>query len=364
MRWFGGYGEGSGAVAGASTADPSVDPEPAASPPASARHLPDWPDRQAFWTLIVGAPLVLSVLRLWVEAGGELQTTLLLVANVDPINLIAAFVVTASWLAATVLVAVFAVGGVLLANEAATGGRDTLPRWLFARWRAAAPPWLTIGCFLLGALTWEILFLPLLLLAACAAFQISPWRQPRRWLRLLAALLALVVYSVVLWPTISLAYNRDEVVVVGLLLAPVLLALAIAGPIATFLVRPFAITAHGAVAALTLLAVWPFMTTPVLPLNVVVAGPAGSPPTYLRGHVVLVDDVHTVVLRDRGGVEYVPNGQIRSQVLCPSDEETPRFRLWVYGVHVEDSVLRGIGRSVRPIARERPECRVEVDPVS
>ena len=38
-----------------------------ADPPATAR----WEHREAFWTLVVGAPAGLSVLRLWVESGGR-----------------------------------------------------------------------------------------------------------------------------------------------------------------------------------------------------------------------------------------------------------------------------------------------------
>jgi hypothetical protein len=312
------------------------------------------PDRQAFWSLVVAAPVVLSVLRLWIEAGGELQTTLLLVANVDPINLVAAFLVTASWLASSALVAVFAIGGVLCASP-----HRGVERTFFARWRADAPPWFTVGSFLVAALTWQILYLPSLMLAACAAFQITPWKRPVGW-RLGLAVAGLCGYGVTAWPTIDAAYHQGESLAVLLLVAPPLLALFIAGPVADFLVRPFALVAHAGVAALMLWAAVPFVTTPVLPLTVLVAGESGAPDSYVRGHVIFVDDVHTVVLRERGGVEYVPNTEIRAQVLCPSDEETPRFRLWVRAVHVEDSVLKGIGRTVRPTVREPPECRVEL----
>lgn len=313
-------------------------------------------DRQAFWTLIVAAPAVLSVLRLWVESGGELQTTLLLVENVDPINLIAAFIATASWLAAAGLVVIFAIGGVLLASD----GPES--NYFFARWTRAAPRWLIVASFLLAALTWQILYLPLLLPAWCAAFQLA-WLRPGRRLRgALAAGVMLTGYAFAFWPTVQSAWHGGEVLALLLLIAPPMLALAVAGPILPRLVRPIAVVAHAGCALFLLAAVVPFITTPVLPLTVIVVTTAGSTtPEYLRGHIIAVNDVNTTILLERGGVQYIPNIRIESEVLCPSEEELPRYRLFVRGFRIEDSLLRGLGREVRPVSPLSPACRAAPD---
>jgi len=56
-------------------------------------------------------------------------------------------------------------------------------------------------------------------------------------------------------------------------------------------------------------------------------------------------------------VRYVPANRVESQVLCPSEGELPRYRLWVHGFHIEDSLLEGLGRQVRPVSRLDAACR-------
>lgn len=309
-------------------------------------------DSQAFWTLAVGTPVVLSVMRLWVEAGGELQTTLLLVANVNQINLIAALLTTTGWFAATVIVAVLSAGGILLASS-----RDEPSPFLIARWAANAPMWLKFGGFLLAGLSWKILYLPLLFLAFCAAFQ---FRMLRRGVgRVVAALAAYVGYGVLLWPTMRAAWVSDEWLVLALLAFPPLLALAITGPVLSRAVRPVAWITQVACLVLLALAAMSFVKAPVLPLTVVTTEANGEPtPRNIRGNVIVVDDVHTIVLQEGGGVQYIPNGQISSQSLCPNEEELPRYRLWMHGFHIEDSLLRALGRTTRPATQVSPECRL------
>jgi hypothetical protein len=98
------------------------------------------PDRQALWSLAVGVPALVSVLRLWIEAGGDLQTTLLLVSNVGPINLLATFVVTAAWLVSAVVVVVLALGR--LGREVPLPGHNRIPWYLWTvRWANRTPSW-------------------------------------------------------------------------------------------------------------------------------------------------------------------------------------------------------------------------------
>ncbi|MEQ4304999.1 hypothetical protein ABNF97_27075 [Plantactinospora sp. B6F1] len=331
---------------------------------------------QSFWTLVVGVPAIFSVLRLSVEAGGELQTTLLLVANVNPVNLAAALVTTAARLVSAGLVAVFAIGAVLLVsaehNRTHRIGRHPP---IFARWRAITPPWVVVAAFAVALATWPILYLPLLLPAFAAAFQLSPARlDERRIPRLLLLAALLVGYAVLMLPTLGDAWQQREAFAVLVIAAPPLLAMLVTGPVPVLVARPLAMAAQLAVLAMLCWAALPVITTPVLPLTVTTiraAEDGTGPPApdvpapgsedggveRIRGHVITVDDVSMVILQERGGVRYVPTDRVEAQVLCPTEEELPRYRLRVHGFHVEDSLLEGMGRRVRPVNRIAAECR-------
>ncbi|MCM0676021.1 hypothetical protein NCC78_15170 [Micromonospora phytophila] len=312
---------------------------------------------QSFWTAVVGVPAVFSVLRLGVEAGGELQTTLLLVANVGPVNLLAGFLTTAARLLSTVLVAVFAFGAVLGVSV------DRMPspglrRPLFARWMEITPAWFVAASFLLALVTWPLLYLPLLVPAFVAAFQLTPERlheRPGPRVLIVAALLG--VYAWLLLPTLRDAWRQGESLALVLLVVPPLLALAIAGPLPGAVVRPLAPITQIAVLAMLVWAALPVISTPVLPLTVTTVAADSGATQDVRGHVVTTDDVNMVILQERGGVRYVPVEQVRGQVLCPSEEELPRHRLRIRDFHVEDSLLEGLGRRVRPVHRIDAACR-------
>ncbi|HEY0696709.1 MAG TPA: hypothetical protein VGD43_02755, partial [Micromonospora sp.] len=312
-------------------------------------------DRESFWTVAVGLPALVSVLRLWAEAGGDLETTLLLVANVGPVNLFAGLVVTATWLVSAALVAVFAVGTLTRPGMPAGGGRLSWPT-LFAQLDWAAPRWLRIIAFVLAGLTWQLLYLPLLLLAACATFGWHPGGSRRRLVGWGAAGLA---YLAVFGPVaVSALVNGYLVPAALVLLPPVLLVLGASRPLPAGLARPFAVVAQSATVALVLLAVAPVLSTPVLPLSVVtVTGPDGTPPQPIRGHVIEVNDATTAILRSRGGVDFIPNRRVADRILCPDQGQATRYRLWVFGLHVEDSLLQGIGRLRRPVTPLDPRCR-------
>ncbi|MEU4566330.1 hypothetical protein [Micromonospora sp. NPDC023956] len=318
---------------------------------------------QSFWTFVVGVPAVFSVLRLAVEAGGELQTTLLLVANVGPVNLIAGFLTTAAQLVSTVLVAVFALGAVFAvsadrAGPDATGRVPAVRPPIFARWADITPAWLVLTSFLFALVTWELLYLPLLLPAMAAAFQITPERLHERLLPRLLLLLGLLTgYGWLVWPTVLDAGAQRDVVALLLLGGPPLLACAVAGPLPRSVLRPLAPITQTAVLVVLAWAALPVITTPVLPLTVVTvsAGTGGS--EDVRGHVVAVDDVHMTILEARGGVRFVPVDRVEAQVLCPNEDELPRHRLRIHDFHVEDSLLEGLGRRVRPVHRIDAACR-------
>ncbi|MEU8182904.1 hypothetical protein AB0B85_05720 [Micromonospora sp. NPDC049044] len=313
---------------------------------------------QSFWTALVGVPAIFSVLRLGVEAGGELQTTLLLVANVGPVNLLAGFLTTAARLLSTGMVAVFALGAVLAV------GADRLPpgarrRPLFARWADLTPAWVVLAGFLLALITWPLLYLPLLLPAFAAAFQLRPGRLHQRVVPRLVIIVALLAgYGWLLLPTLRDAGKQGELLVLALLVVPPLLALFIAGPLPGVVIRPLASVTEVAMLAMLLWAAVPVISTPVLPLTVTTVGAENGPTEDVRGHVITTDDVNMVILQERGGVRYVPVDRVRAQVLCPSEEELPRYQLRIRDFHVEDSLLEGMGRRVRPVHRIDAACRI------
>ncbi|MEU8299179.1 hypothetical protein AB0C04_18090 [Micromonospora sp. NPDC048909] len=342
----------------------TVPPEPAAWYD-RARPLADGRDpaerraraSQSFWTALVGVPAIFSVLRLGVEAGGELQTTLLLVANVGPVNLLAGFLTTAARLLSTGLVAVFALGAVLGASV------DRLPpgtrrRPLFTRWAEITPIWLVLASFLLALVTWPLLYLPLLIPAFVAALQLTPAHLHERvGARVLLVVALLGGYAWLLLPTLLDAGRQGELLPLALLAVPPLLALGISGPLPGAVIRPLASVTEVAVLAMLVWAALPVISTPVLPLTVTTVGAETGPTEDVRGHVVTTDDVNMVILQEQGGVRYVPVGLVRGQVLCPSEEELPRHQLRIHDFHVEDSLLEGLGRRVRPVHRIDAACR-------
>jgi hypothetical protein len=316
-------------------------------------------DSQAFWTVAIGVPVLLSVLRLWVEAGGELQTTLLLVEHIDPVNLVAALVATGTWLVSAIFVGGLAIGGVL--NGSGPAGE----RYWIARWANTTPVWIKAGAFGLAALTWQVLYLPLLLLAACAAFQL----RPRGWLSYLGAVAFGTLYSFVVAPTLVDAWRHGPPVsgmTILLLCGPPLLCLFVAGPLRPWIVRPWAVVTQALAVLLFAWVAVPLLTTPILPHTVtVIKTPPefpNGPPDYLGGFVVTSDNTHTAILAEQGGITYVPNDRITAQFLCPTSEEIPRYPLSLHAlgieIEVEHSILRGLGRADRHATPLHPACRV------
>lgn len=316
---------------------------------------------QQFWSVVVGAPAIVSVLRLVVEAGGELQTTLLLAANVNPVNLVAAFITTASRLVSGAMVALFAISAVLAVSVDNDPARWRQRAPLLVRWKRVVPVWFVIVTLLVAAVTWKILYLPLLLPAIAATFQLSARRlHTRRSVQLAVLAVVLVAYYGLLGPTLVDAFSAREWIAALVLAAPPLLAIAVTGPVLPITVRPLVWVGQ---LAITIMLVWTsysVATAPVLPTTVTTVAAADDETEQIRGSVIAVDDVSLVILQEQGGVRYVPTDEVLDRVLCPEESELPRYRLWVYGFHVEDSLLQALGRQVRPITPVGAVCRATI----
>lgn len=315
-----------------------------------------WSDsRQLFWSLAVGVPTVMLIMRLWVEAGGNLQLTLLLAANVSPVSLITVLITTALWLYSAVIVAAISVCSILMRSSPEYAARHPAVQAI-----ATGPMWFKLSAFVLAAATWHILFSSVLLMCVIATFwqgaltgrteSSSPATE--RLARVLQTLVTATIAGgclFVLWPTLQVAYhNRLWWPLILLAAPPLALLLGAAGPVSARLVPAFWFSARAVMGVMLALSVVPVLTTPILPLVVVITKDEDGELVPKRGNVVSVDDTSTALLRERGGLEFLPNEQVQGRILCHDDRDVPRYRLWVHGIHVEDSALQALGRLNRP----------------
>ncbi|GAA0262080.1 hypothetical protein [Cryptosporangium japonicum] len=328
------------------------------SGPAAPAETPARYGTQSFWSLAVAFPAALSLLRLWIEAGGQFQTTLLLVQNVNPVNLFATTFLVSMRLVTGVLVLAFALGGVL---SHAPGFEQ---RWL-ARWTSRTPPWLLAAVFGLALATWQILYLPLLIPAFVLVAQATgEWRTARPGNRLVVLGALLAGYAAVIWPTLVDAYTQRVPLVFAMFAVPPLLALGVGGRVPRWFALAVAVAGPVAVVAFSIAAAATSMTMPVLPLTVTtVTGPEGESAS-IRGYVVASDDELTAILQESGGVRYVRNSAVVNRVLCPASPDVPLYRLRVHDLHVEDSLLEAWGRRVRPAPLVDATCRIRSSPRS
>jgi hypothetical protein len=290
-----------------------------------------------------------------VEAGGSVETTLVLAANVSPVSLVAVAVTTGSWLFSGTVVAVLAIHAVFRRSHPKHTARHS-----FVDWVTAGPAWFKVSAFVLAAVTWKLMFLPILLLCVVAVYLPDPareWGRGRRWLRRTIPIIAAAAGFALLWPTLQAAYAAGLWLPYVVLVTPLIgLVLGATGPILPRVVPPTRHATRILLAVLLLLALRPVLTTPVLPFMVVVTSEAGGELVPRRGHVIAVDDTSTTVLLETGGVEYIPSDQVADRILCADERDIPTYRLWIHGVHIEDSALEALGRRQRPTPPFDPWC--------
>jgi hypothetical protein len=311
-------------------------------------------DRQAFWSLVLGLPVLILVVRLSILARGDLQTTLLLVSNVGPVNLLAAVMVTAAWFVPTAAVAVFAIVGLTRAGLLAEAEAPWWRRLLAAASRA--PRWIVVAAFAAAAVTWQLVFVPMLFMAYCVSFGLRPARNAKASLRWIVASVA---YLVVFAPAgYEAALDGSWLLVLLLTGPPVLIGAGVGRPLPQDAAAPLIPLLAGVAGVLLLAGMLPAASAPVLPLSVITVDPgAGQAPVLLRGNVVETNDATTAVLLDDGGVRFVRSDSVVSRVLCPDSDQVPRWRVSVYGIQIEDSVIRGIGYANRPVHAISARCR-------
>ncbi|MET7875535.1 hypothetical protein ABZS52_01235 [Micromonospora profundi] len=334
---------------------------------AGARQAQQW-----LLTLLPAFPVLLLVLRLWQLSRQDMSTMLLLVQYVSPLGLLSALLIALVW-AFPVVVLTFGVLGRLLRLSAPD--RFDPERSLLASLTARTPGWVLTAAVALGALTWQLRFLPALLmlglwLLALRTRYLHP-QEPTRILLVSVALplaAAVLAYSL-LGPAIWTAVREGEWATAALLAVPPATTVLVTGPIPGWIAP--ALT-HGL--AFTVAAVLPlvmgavFLRVPLLPTAAIEVAPkdavgtprteapdgAASPPPDLTaapppaagagsevvlGALITVTDTSTIVLDQTAGVRFLPNGQVQSQVLCPQAAAAPYSLVSVRGWPVEETAL-------------------------
>jgi hypothetical protein len=316
---------------------------------------------QANWLLplLPAFPLILLVLRLWYLSRQDLNTMLLLVQYVSPLGLITALVITLIWAVPAVVLLLRAIGGLLLisARNPLDAGRSQL-----AVSALRMPDWVVMLAALLAGLTWQLRFLPALLMVLLSIIGVTAWqRHPddRLVLRILTlvvpAAAALATYAWV-GPGIVAAVRAGEAGTALLLGAPPLLAFGLTGPVPSWAARP---AIHWPAVAAALLAPFAigaaFLRAPILPAVAVEYAAANQPPQVVRGQVITVDDTTTTLLDGVGHVQFLPNADIRSKVLCAQSGKPPESVVDVRRWQVEDSALEWVAPARRE-ADTDPRC--------
>lgn len=321
---------------------------------AGARQAQQW-----LLTLLPAFPVLLLVLRLWQLSRQDMSTMLLLVQYVSPLSLLSALLIALVW-AFPLVVLTFGVLGRLLRLSAPEHFEPE--RSLLASLTARTPGWVLTTGVALGALTWQLRFLPTLLmlglwLLALRTRYLYP-DQPTRILLVGKALplaIAVLAYTV-LGPAISAAVGEGELTTAALLAVPPAASVLLTGPIPR---RVAPALTHGlaylVAAVLPLVMGAVFLRVPVLPSAAVEVGPEdvvdlapdgaaaapadGTDPEMVLGALITVTDTSTIVLDRAVGVRFLPNGQVRSQTLCPQPAGVPYSVVAVHGWPVEATAL-------------------------
>jgi hypothetical protein len=318
------------------------------------------PKRNLSWVLAVlpAFPLVLLVLRLWYLSRQDLPTMLLLVQYVSPLGMISALFITLLWAVPAVVLVLRALGGLLLVSER---GQTRPGRSLLGDSASRMPDWVVVMAGVLGGITWQLRFLPVLLMLLVAIMGLAAWqRHPddRLVLRVVALGVPVATAGLVLvwtFPGVVEAVRDGETATAVLLGLPPLLALGLTGPVP---VRYARLATHWPAATAALIAPFVvgavFLRAPILPTSAVEIT-SGKSVDVLRGQVITVDDFEVTILDRLGQVHFIPNGDVRSRTICPETAQAPDSAVDVRGWPVEDSVLEWVAPT-RRVVQDDPRC--------
>jgi hypothetical protein len=347
-----GLGTGSGTGSGTGTA-PAPEPAPTV---VTVQHRNSG-ERGWVFGLLPAFPLVLLILRVWYLSRQDAPTMLLVLQYANPLGLIASLLISLVWAAPAAVLLLRVMYLMLVVSDA-----DRPRSWL--AWAGArTPAWVSLPAFLLAALSWQLRFLPTLVMLAGLLLALEV--RLRRGTGFAVAVTGFVLPAaagllVLGWSADAIwrAFGRtDDAVTALLLLVPPLVAPLLAGPLparAARLILPVSAAAFALV--LPVLVGGRYLAAPVLPR---VAIEIGDSPravrTVLVGDLVAVNDRFTTVLDRHGDLHFVQNQEVQSQVLCTTGPQPPSSAVSVHGWHTQLSVLAW---AARPLSRrEDPRCR-------
>ncbi|MGH3655286.1 MAG: hypothetical protein ACRDUA_01380 [Micromonosporaceae bacterium] len=315
--------------------------------PASVR------DRQWLWALLPAFPVVLLALRLWLLSRQNLQTMLLLVQHVNPLGLISTLIVALIWVLPAAILMVRALSALRAVSDPATGtSAGSRLAWVGSR----MPDWVLVLAVVLAGLTWQLRFLPALLMATLMIVGLlARQRYQQRpavvvGTGLVLPLAAAVAGYLLLAPAIADGFAAGELVNALLLLLPPGMAVLLTGPVPVSAAQ--AVTRGAAIGAVVLAPVLIgviFLRAPILPTTAIelddprLCTPPGqrsaAATCVVRGQIIAVDDRMTALLRDDGSVLFVANGTVSSQTLCATPEQASSSTVRVRGWHIEQAAL-------------------------
>lgn len=326
--------------------------------------------QQWLLTLLPAFPLVLLVLRLWYLSRQDLATMLLLVQYVSPLGLLTSLTIALVWVLPAVVLLISAFGTLLLVSAHT---EDDACRSLLAVIAKRMPGWTVVIAALLAAITWEMRFLPTLLMLVLMIIGLNTRRfraDDRIVLLCMGTLLPIAVAILAyvwLGPGIMAALDAGERVNALLLGLPPAVAPALTGPIPAVVAR---LGTHWAAVAVSIVAPFAvgvlFMRVPVLPdtaietrAGVVFAPerdePAGEIDVW-RGRLITVDDSMVTLMDADGRVRFIPSSEVLSRTLCPEAEQVPSSTVYVQGWYAEDTALEWMAPKQR-LTEPDPRCQ-------
>ncbi|ACU37431.1 hypothetical protein KCV87_02370 [Actinosynnema pretiosum subsp. pretiosum] len=340
------------------SADPGAASDAALTAEAATRPTADAQRDASQWTLalVPAFPIVLLVLKLWHLSGKDLNTMLLLVQNVHPVELATSLVFSLLEVPPAIVLVAHALGLLSLVS----GGRPTRSRLEIAAERVPGPVVALAGLWAL--LVWQVRFLPLALMLLCAIAGLRVRLRGRTDLVWPVCFLLPVAVGVtelaLLTPAAFDAAATGDFPLVACLLVPPLLAPLLTGPLPP---RSGPTTAHalalvGALGTPFLLLAL-FLRAPVLPSVALLLEPEARGRTaVVLGNVVTVDDTATTVLDARGDVQFIRNDHVESKVLCPGEQRIPSSSVTVHGWLVEHPALDWLLPAKVPQGATDPLC--------
>jgi hypothetical protein len=311
--------------------------------------------------LLPAFPLLLLVLRVWYLARQDLTTVLLVLQSANPLGLVAALLISSLWALPGVVLLLRVLYLLLVVSDVPS--RRT---WL-ARAGMRTPTWVSVPAVVLAALSWQLRFLPglLLLVLLILALEVRRRFGPKAFVTAAtgAAVPIAAAVLVVVWvaPAVrSALFSAGEPATALLLLLPPLAAPFLTGPIPVRVARwllPGLATALALVAPLLLGN--SYLRAPVLPrVAIQYSATRGTAQVQLvqRGSLVAVDDRFTTVIDAGGQVHFLAGTRITDQVLCSTGRPPPTSAVSVHGWPVEQSVLSWAAPSPRQVEAD-PRCR-------